>query len=187
MASFYGGSPGLSMMIVKSYLSPAAMKEDFNSISCTVGIGECVCIDSGLNDGEHGNIYRRTTSPENPEYVGNMSGPMGPGISFAATVNINETIETPISKQINTALGISDTNPITDTLKLRSILCKDSKGALWIYAYNYKNDGTWVRVASYDGYIITNPGSTAPVGLAAGGLWIQTQNTYPQTDSVTGG
>ena len=103
MASFYGGSPGLSMMIVKSYLTKEDMINDFKSTSCKVGIGECVCIDSGLNDGEHGNVYRRTTESTQPEYVGNMSGPIGPGVSYAAKVTGNSS--TDVSEQINTALG----------------------------------------------------------------------------------
>lgn len=173
MASFYGGSPGLSMMIVKSYLSLEALKEDFKLASCTVGIGECVCIDSGFNDGEHGNIYRRTTDPNNPEYVGNMSGPMGPGVSFAAIVSIDETSSTPISDQINAALGINK-DTITDVQKSRSILCEDKKGLKWIYSYSYKDNGSWIRICSYDKYIIS---STMPNSLSAGGLWLVTQET----------
>lgn len=168
MASFYGGSPGLSMMIVKSYLTKSKMISDFKSSSCTVGIGECVCIDSALNDGEHGNIYRRTVDAESPEYIGNMSGPMGPGISFAATVKINESSSTSISDQINTALGVTSST-IKDTLKLRSILCEDSKGVKWIYSYSYKNNGSWVRVGNYDRYLIS---STKPKNLGAGGMWL---------------
>lgn len=168
MASFYGGSPGLSMMIVKSYLSPAAMKEDFNSISCTVGIGECVCIDSGLNDGEHGNIYRRTTSPENPEYVGNMSGPMGPGVSYAAKVTGNSS--TNVSEQINTALGDK-----AQELRDKCILFEDgnesSKGT-WIYAYDHIK-GEWFKVARYNNYAISE---NQPTNLSAGGIWIKVQN-----------
>ena len=173
MASFYGGSPGLSMMIVKSYLSLEALKEDFKLASCTVGIGECVCIDSGFNDGEHGNIYRRTTDPNNPEYVGNMSGPMGPGVNFAAIVSIDETSSIPISDQINTALGINK-DTITDAQKSRSILCEDKKGLKWIYSYSYKDNGSWIRICSYDRYIIS---STKPDNLSAGGLWLITQET----------
>ena len=41
MASFYGGSPGLSMMIVKHYLTKEDMINNFKLSSCTVGIGEC--------------------------------------------------------------------------------------------------------------------------------------------------
>ena len=179
MASFYGGSPGLSMMIVKSYLSLEALKEDFKSASCTVGIGECVCIDSGFNDGEHGNIYRRTTDPNNPEYVGNMSGPMGPGVSFAAIVSIDETSSIPISDQINTALGINK-DTITYVQKSRSILCEDKKGLKWIYSYSYKDNGSWIRICSYDRYIIS---STKPNGLSAGGLWLVTQEA-PGTSTI---
>ena len=174
MASFYGGSPGLSMMIVKSYSSLEALKEDFKLPDCTVGIGECVCIDSGLNDGKHGNIYRRTTDPNSPEYVGNMSGPMGPGISFAATISIDETSSTPISDQINRALGI-DKDTITDVQKLRSVLCEDKKGLKWIYSYSYKNNGSWIRIGNYDKYVIS---STKPDNLSAGGLWLITQETF---------
>jgi hypothetical protein len=172
MASFYGGSPGLSMMIVKSYLTKENMINDFKQPNCSVGIGECVCIDSGMNDGEHGNIYRRAVNSEEYEYVGNMAGPMGPGISFAAIVKVDETSATSISDQINTALGINTNNPITDAQKLRSILCEDKQGLRWIYSYNYKNDGSWVRVGSYDKYVISN---TKPNNLSAGGLWLCTQ------------
>lgn len=164
MTSFYGGSPGLSMMIVKSYLSLAAMKEDFNSISCTVGIGECVCIDSGLNDGEHGNIYRRTTSPENPEYVGNMSGPMGPGITFGAKIKVDTTSD--INTQINIALGNS-----LENMKSKNILCEDQSGKAWIYAYDYTTSA-WFMVASYDRYVISE---TEPTGLSVGSLWFKIQ------------
>ena len=175
MASFYGGSPGLSMMIVKYYLTKEDMINDFKSSSCTVGIGECVCIDSGFNDGEHGNIYRRATDPNNPEYIGNMSGPMGPGVNFAATVSIDETNTTiSISDQINKALGINKDN-ITDAQKLRSILCEDKQGLKWIYSYNHKDDGSWIRICSYDRYIIS---STMPNNLSAGGLWLITQETF---------
>ena len=173
MASFYGGSPGLSMMIVKYYLTKEDMINDFKSSSCTVGIGECVCIDSGLNDGEHGNIYRRATDPNSPEYIGNMSGPMGPGVSFAATVSIDEANKMSISDQINKALGINK-DTITNTQKLRSILCEDKKGLNWIYSYSYKNDGSWIRICSYDRYVIS---STKPDNLSAGGLWLITQET----------
>ena len=179
MASFYGGSPGLSMMIVKYYLTKEDMINDFKLSTCTVGIGECVCIDSGFNDGEHGNIYRRATDPNNPEYIGNMSGPMGPGVSFAATVSIDEANDTTISEQINNALGINKDN-ITDAQKLRSILCEDKKGLKWIYSYSYKNDGSWIRICSYDRYIIS---STKPNGLSAGGLWLVTQEA-PGTSTI---
>ena len=179
MSSFYGGSPGLSMMIVKYYLTKEDMINDFKSTSCKVGIGECVCIDSGFNDGEHGNIYRRTTDPNNSEYIGNMSGPMGPGVSFAATVSIDETSQKSISEQINNALGINKDN-ITDAQKLRSILCEDKKGLKWIYSYSYKNDGSWIRICSYDRYIIS---STKPNGLSAGGLWLITQEA-PGTSTI---
>ena len=171
MSSFYGGSPGLSMMIVKYYLTKEDMINDFKSTSCKVGIGECVCIDSGFNDGEHGNIYRRTTDPNNSEYIGNMSGPMGPGVSFAATVSIDETSQKSISEQINNALGINKDN-ITDAQKLRSILCEDKKGLKWIYSYSYKNDGSWIRICSYDRYVISE---TEPTGLSIGGLWFKVQ------------
>ena len=173
MASFYGGSPGLSMMIVKYYLTKEDMINDFKSTSCKVGIGECVCIDSGFNDGEHGNIYRRATDPNSPEYIGNMSGPMGPGVSFAATVSIDETNGTPISDQINTALGINK-DTITYVQKSRSILCEDKKGLKWIYSYSYKDNGSWIRICSYDRYVIS---STKPDNLSAGGLWLITQET----------
>ena len=179
MASFYGGSPGLSMMIVKHYLTKEDMINDFKLSTCTVGIGECVCIDSGRNDGEHGNIYRRATDPNSPEYIGNMSGPMGPGVSFAATVSIDEANEMSISEQINKALGINKDN-ITDAQKLRSILCEDKKGLKWIYSYSYKNDGSWIRICSYDRYIIS---STKPNGLSAGGLWLITQEA-PGTSTI---
>ena len=174
MASFYGGSPGLSMMIVERYSSLEALKEDFSSSDCKVGIGECVCIDSGFNDGEHGNIYRRATDPNNPEYIGNMSGPMGPGVSFAAVISMDEENKTPISDQINKALGINK-DTITDAQKLRSILCEDKKGLKWIYSYSYKDNGSWIRICSYDRYIIS---STMPNGLSAGGLWLITQETF---------
>ena len=164
MASFYGGSPGLSMMIVKSYPSLTAMKEDFKLTSCTVGIGECVCIDSGFNDGKHGNIYRRTTSSENPEYVGNMSGPMGPGVTFGAKVKIDTTAN--IDNQIKAALG----NSLED-IKNKSILCEDQEGKAWIYAYDHTTL-TWFMVASYDRYVISE---TEPTGLSVGGLWFKVQ------------
>ena len=168
MASFYGGSPGLSMMIVKTYSSKDSMILDFKSSDCTVGIGECVCLDTGFNDNQHGNIYRRNIDPNNPEYVCNMAGPMGPGISYAATIKIDETKD--ISTQINNTLG----NPTPDVMKARNILCIDSKGATWVYAYDYA-DGNWTRICSHDRYIITNAKSEAPVGLSEGGLWIKTQ------------
>ena len=166
MASFYGGSPGLSMMIVKSYPSLEALKKDFKLPDCTVGIGECVCIDSGLNDGKHGNIYRRTTDPNSPEYVGNMSGPMGPGITFGAKININTTSD--INSQINTALGSS-----LESMKTKNILCEDQEGKVWIYAYNYATSA-WFMVANYNRYIIS---STMPNSLTTGGLWLITQET----------
>ena len=164
MASFYGGSPGLSMMIVKSYLSLEALKEDFSSSSCTVGIGECVCIDSGFNDGKHGNVYRRTIDPNNPEYVGNMSGPMGPGITFGAKIKINTASN--IDEQINNALGSS-----LENMKTKNILCEDQEGKAWIYAYNYATSA-WFMVASYDRYVISE---TEPTGLSIGGLWFKVQ------------
>ena len=167
MASFYGGSPGLSMMIVKYYLTKEDMINDFKSSSCTVGIGECVCIDSGFNDGEHGNIYRRTTDPNNPEYVGNMSGPMGPGITFGAKIKINTTSD--IDSQINAALGSS-----LENMKTKNILCEDQEGKVWIYAYNYATSA-WFMVANYNKYVIS---STMPNSLSAGGLWLITQETF---------
>lgn len=168
MTSFYGGSPGLSMMIVKTYSSKDNMIIDFKSSDCTVGIGECVCLDTGLNDKQHGNVYRRNIDPNSPEYVCNISGPMGPGITYAATIKLNETED--INTQINRALG----NAIDD-VKTKNILCIDSKGATWVYAYDY-TDGKWTKICSHDRYIITSAEtSEAPVGLSEGGLWIKTQ------------
>ena len=164
MASFYGGSPGLSMMIVKYYLTKEDMINDFKLSTCTVGIGECVCIDSGFNDGEHGNIYRRATDPNNPEYVGNMSGPMGPGITFGAKIKINTASN--IDEQINNALGSS-----LENMKTKNILCEDQEGKAWIYAYNYATSA-WFMVASYDRYVISE---TEPTGLSIGGLWFKVQ------------
>lgn len=169
MASFYGGSPGLSMMIVKSYLTKESMINDFKTLNCTVGIGECVCIDSGLNDQNHGDIYRRTLDPNSPEYVGNMSGPMGPGINFGAKV-VGKTNQD-ISQQITNALGKDK----LEVLKNKNILFEDENGGgAWIYAYdhNNQNDDTWFRVGSYHGYDISD---TKPNGLAANGLWLFTQ------------
>lgn len=169
MASFYGGSPGLSMMIVKSYLTKENMIEDFKTLNCTVGIGECVCIDSGLNDRNHGDIYRRTLEPNSPEYVGNMSGPMGPGINFGT--KIVGRADQDISQQIISALG----NKL-EVLKNKNILFEDDKGGAWIYAYDHNTDtpNTWFRVGSYHGYDISD---TKPNGLAANGLWLFTQET----------
>ena len=134
MASFYGGSPGLSMMIVKSYLTKESMIEDFKTLNCTVGIGECVCIDSGLSDRNHGDIYRRTLDPNSPEYVGNMSGPMGPGINFGAKVV--GTLAENISTQITNALKYN-----LEVLKNKNILFEDKDGGgAWIYAYDYNTD-----------------------------------------------
>lgn len=164
MASFYGGSPGLSMMIVKYYLTKEDMINNFKSTSCKVGIGECVCIDSGFNDGEHGNIYRRTTEPNNPEYVGNMSGPMGPGITFGAKIKIDTSSN--VDNQIKTALG----NSLED-MKAKNILCEDQEGKAWIYAYDYTTS-TWFMVASYDRYVISE---TEPTGLSVGSLWFKVQ------------
>ena len=166
MASFYGGSPGLSMMIVKSYLTKESMIEDFKTLNCTVGIGECVCIDSGLNDRNHGDIYRRALDPNNPEYVGNMSGPMGPGINFGAKVV--GTLGEDISTQIKSVLG----DKHLEVLKNKNILFEDKNGGgAWIYAYDHNNDtpNTWFRVGSYHGYDISD---TKPNGLAANGLWL---------------
>ena len=164
MASFYGGSPGLSMMIVKYYLTKEDMINDFKSTSCTVGIGECVCIDSGFNDGEHGNIYRRATDPNSPEYIGNMSGPMGPGITFGAKIKIDTSSD--IDNQIKTALGNS-----LENMKAKNILCEDQEGRAWIYAYDYATSA-WFMVASYDRYVISE---TEPTGLSIGGLWFKVQ------------
>lgn len=164
MASFYGGSPGLSMMIVKYYLTKEDMINDFKSTSCKVGIGECVCIDSGFNDGEHGNIYRRATDPNSPEYIGNMSGPMGPGITFGAKIKIDTSSD--IDNQIKTALGNS-----LENMKAKNILCEDQEGKAWIYAYDYATSA-WFMVASYDRYVISE---TEPTGLSIGGLWFKVQ------------
>ena len=164
MASFYGGSPGLSMMIVKYYLTKEDMINDFKSTSCKVGIGECVCIDSGFNDGEHGNIYRRATDPNSPEYIGNMSGPMGPGITFGAKIKIDTSSD--IDNQIKTALGNS-----LENMKAKNILCEDQEGRAWIYAYDYATSA-WFMVASYDRYVISE---TEPTGLSIGGLWFKVQ------------
>lgn len=169
MASFYGGSPGLSMIIVKSYLTKESMIEDFKTLNCTVGIGECVCIDSGLSDRNHGDIYRRTLDPNSPEYVGNMSGPMGPGINFGAKV-VGKTNQD-ISQQITNALGKDK----LEVLKNKNILFEDENGGgAWIYAYDHNNDtpNIWFRVGSYHGYDISD---TKPNGLAANGLWLFTQ------------
>ena len=164
MASFYGGSPGLSMIIVKYYLTKENMINDFKSTSCKVGIGECVCIDSGFNDGEHGNIYRRTTDPNNPEYIGNMSGPMGPGVTFGAKIKIDTSSD--IDNQIKAALGNS-----LENMKAKNILCEDQEGKAWIYAYDYTTS-TWFMVASYDRYVISE---TEPTGLSVGSLWFKVQ------------
>ena len=168
MASFYGGSPGLSMMIVKSYLTKEDMINDFKSTSCKVGIGECVCIDSGLNDGEHGNVYRRTTESTQPEYVGNMSGPIGPGVSYAAKVTGNSS--TDVSEQINTALGDK-----AQELQNKCILFEDSNASskgTWIYAYDHIK-GKWFKLAGYNNYVISK---NKPTNLSVGGIWIKVQN-----------
>ena len=98
---------------------------------------------------------------------------MGPVVSFAATVSIDEANKMSISDQINKALGINK-DTITNTQKLRSILCEDKKGLKCIYSYSYKNDGSWIRICSYDRYVIS---STKPDNLSAGGLWLITQET----------
>ena len=70
---------------------------------------------------------------------------------------------------------IKNKDDITDAQKLRSILCEDKKGLKWIYSYSYKDNGSWIRICSYDRYIIS---STKPDNLSAGGLWLITQETF---------
>ena len=60
--SFYGGNPGVSFIIVKSYLSIEAMKNDFRQgpLFSEVTFGEYVLINTeNKNDPDNGKIFRR--------------------------------------------------------------------------------------------------------------------------------
>lgn len=78
MYSFYGGRPGNSFVITKTYASYEDMVADFNSDNCNVHYDEHVLINSAnKNNKYHGNIYRRGYNGE-PEEIGNIAGPSGP-------------------------------------------------------------------------------------------------------------
>lgn len=62
LGSFYGGKPGVSFIIVKSYLSIEAMKNDFRQgpLFSEVTFGEYVLINTeNKNDPDNGKIFRR--------------------------------------------------------------------------------------------------------------------------------
>ena len=76
--SFYGGQKGQSFEIVKSYSSVAEMLSDFGSVSCSVGYGQYVFIDS--TDSTNAQIYRRGTNisiNNGAEYIGQIRGSGG--------------------------------------------------------------------------------------------------------------
>ena len=87
MYSFYGGRPGNSFVITKTYTSKEDMLADFNSNNCQVHYDEYVLINNTdkLHE-QHGNIYRRAYGiDENAAVlIGNIAGPPGsaPTIQF---------------------------------------------------------------------------------------------------------
>ena len=83
MYSFYGGRPGNSFLITKTYESYDQMVNDFKSNNCEVHFDEHVLIDcSNRNNKDHGKIYRRGYDIANEDggaiYIGNITGPAGP-------------------------------------------------------------------------------------------------------------
>ena len=87
--SFYGGQKGQSFEIVKSYSSVAEMLSDFGSVSCSVGYGQYVFIDS--TDSTNAQIYRRGTNisiNNGAEYIGQIRGSSGGEGSIITSASI---------------------------------------------------------------------------------------------------
>ena len=82
MYSFYGGRPGNSFVITKSYDSYQQMVEDFTSSNCLVHYDEYVLINThGRDNPDGGKLYRRAygnTADTCAEYIGIIAGPAGP-------------------------------------------------------------------------------------------------------------
>lgn len=82
MYSFYGGRPGNSFVITKSYDSYQQMVEDFTSSNCLVHYDEYVLINThGRDNPDGGKLYRRAygnTEDTCAEYIGIIAGPAGP-------------------------------------------------------------------------------------------------------------
>lgn len=82
MYSFYGGRPGNSFVITKTYSSKEEMLSDFSKgDNCQVHYDEYVLINNSdrLNK-QHGNIYRRaygTDATTAAVFIGNIAGPPG--------------------------------------------------------------------------------------------------------------
>nr|DAR67944.1 MAG TPA: hypothetical protein [Caudoviricetes sp.] len=85
LGSFYGGKPGVSFIIVKSYLSIEAMKNDFKQgpLFSEVTFGEYVLINTeNKNDPDNGKVFRRglnytDTKTAGAIYIGTIVGPAG--------------------------------------------------------------------------------------------------------------
>ena len=103
MESFYGGRPGASFVIVKTFETIDAMKEAFikGTSYNEVYFDEYVTIYNTTEQGYkyNGNVYRRGYNLNNglggAEYVGNITGPAGPAttIEFFPYNQINHSTE----------------------------------------------------------------------------------------------
>lgn len=94
-ASYYGGIPGYSFYITKTYETFADLQADFNTASCPVHYGEYALVSAEgrrLQNGhyeapqppdfykrrniDNGQLYMRANDGK-PEYIGNITGPTG--------------------------------------------------------------------------------------------------------------
>lgn len=144
MESFYGGRPGSSFVIVKTFPNEESMKAAFalGPNYTDVYFDEYVMIESPTISDTHGKVYRRgydytNTTTRGAEYIGKITGPVGPMSKIELTdFSDIEAYETEYPNNV-----ISVEQPATSILELNPNDEEDK--IIWKYYYLQNQDGTY--------------------------------------------
>lgn len=145
MESFYGGRPGSSFVIVKTFPNEESMKAAFalGPNYTDVYFDEYVMIESPAIPDTHGRVYRRgydytNTTTRGAEYIGKITGPVGPMSKIELTdFSDIEAYETEYPNNV-----ISVEQPATSILELNPNNDEEDK-IIWKYYYLQNQDGTY--------------------------------------------
>lgn len=127
MYSFYGGRPGNSFVISRTYESKEEMLKDFaNGDQCQVYYDEYVLINNvNRASQQHGNIYRRAygTGELSAVLVGNIAGPPGPAPTIELIDSADESLvgDNVRFGSIKLVPGKDNDKNFHDTIKWRSL------------------------------------------------------------------
>lgn len=119
-ASFYGGKPGVSFVLVKYYETYDAMVADFKKGPefMDVKFGEYVLINTkNKNDKTNGNVYRRgyeytDSATGGAIYIGSIVGPAGPAPAIEVTKYNNIDLS---NYKVKDSKGVTHTfDPVED-------------------------------------------------------------------------